>query len=332
MKLSLFRSVTEAWRDDELECTWPEAQDFLTWHWLAARKTDVGMFNLGDFRSATDPQVEWARRYDYIDGQRQDTYQEMPGRVRRCIHNLIGINGIVLDFDGGLGFDEAIDQYRELSLVAYTTFRNLVPDDRGHAVEKFRVVIPFARPLLRDDIAGRRASIQALFPAVDQASFSQSQAFYLHSGPHPRTHTQAGLILDPYEAFEEYIAPAQPTAPPPELSDWQQQRIIDLLRESFVGEWSTWTRIGWGLKAGGFSVADFQYVTAGMMNNKTAEDARRVWQDGGRQSGPRVTMGTVIHFLKKRYGEDCLRDTRTREQRKIQEIEQRLKEKYGGTQ
>lgn len=328
MIISLFRSVTEAWRDDELECSWPEAQDFLTWHWPAERKTDVGMFNLGHFRSADDPQVEWARRYDYINGERQDTYQEMPGRVRRCIHNLIGIGGIVLDFDGGTTFDQAIEDYRELSLVAYTTFRNLVPDEQGQAVEKFRVVIPFSRPLLRDDIPGRRNAIQELFPTVDMASFSQSQAFYLHSGPNPRTHRQAGLIIDPYEAFAEEIIVPMASLPPPDFTDWQRQRILELLRNTYIGEWSLWTRIGWGLKAGGFTLEEFQWITQGMMREKTAADARQVWQDGGRQSGPRVTMGTVIHLLRERHGADCLRDTRTREQRRVAEISERLAKKY----
>lgn len=86
------------------------------------------------------------------------------------------------------------------------------------------------------------------------------------------------------------------------LDDRSKKLIIDKLKSCFVGEYSTWRNIGWGLKAGGFRLEDFQYVTTGMMNQKTAEDAKKVWDKGS--SNGKVTMGTVIHFLKQRYGEN----------------------------
>lgn len=92
------------------------------------------------------------------------------------------------------------------------------------------------------------------------------------------------------------------------LSDKQKQKVLDLLKSTFVGSYPIWRNIAWGLKAGGFSLADFQYVTTGMMNSKTAEDAKTVWTNGTVGGG--VTMGSVIHFIKEKHGQDCLFEKR----------------------
>jgi len=111
----------------------------------------------------------------------------------------------------------------------------------------------------------------------------------------------------------------------PPLTDARRQKILTLLRGCFVGQYAIWRNIGWGLKAGGFSLQDFQMVTAGMMNAKTPSDAANVWRAGN--AGGAVTMGSVIHFLKQRCGEDCLRVT---EEDKVEQhnnnIENKLKQ------
>ena len=90
-----------------------------------------------------------------------------------------------------------------------------------------------------------------------------------------------------------------------ELNDQDRQRILNLLHSSYVGNYPVWRNIGWGLKRGGFSLADFQYVTTGMMSKKSPKDAEQVWRDA-REVSNGVTMGSVIHFLKERHGADCL--------------------------
>ena len=72
------------------------------------------------------------------------------------------------------------------------------------------MVIPFTRPLLADDIAGRQKDIKKMFPTVDNASFSVSQSFYFHSGKNdPIAFRNKGLMIDPYifevEKFTEYV-------------------------------------------------------------------------------------------------------------------------------
>ena len=47
-------------------------------------------------------------------------------------------------------------------------------------------------------------------------------------------------------------------------------------------------------------------MTAGMMNSKTPAAAEQVWSAG--RAGGKITMGTVIWFLRSRHGADCLRN------------------------
>jgi hypothetical protein len=111
----------------------------------------------------------------------------------------------------------------------------------------------------------------------------------------------------------------------PPLTDARRQKIITLLRGCFAGQYAIWRNIGWGLKAGGFSLQDFQQVTAGMMNAKTPADAANVWRAGNADGA--VTMGSVIHFLKQRCGDDCLKDL-DNPVVKYMDTNKRLKEKY----
>jgi hypothetical protein len=112
-------------------------------------------------------------------------------------------------------------------------------------------------------------------------------------------------LIDQYNVWEAVEMARHNQAPPRELNPTQRTRILDLLKSTYVGEYAKWRDIGWGLKAGGYTVADWQYVTTGMMAKKTPEMAREVWAAG--KTGGKITMGTVIWFLKQRHGADCLR-------------------------
>lgn len=92
------------------------------------------------------------------------------------------------------------------------------------------------------------------------------------------------------------------------LSDSRKQKIIDLLKKSYIGEYTTWRNIGWGLRSGGFTVADFQNVTNNLMSEKTPQAAKAVWDDYNTAATHTPNMGTVINFLKARHGKDCLND------------------------
>jgi hypothetical protein len=216
MIITTFKSISKAYVDLCVDQHWEDQVQILMTHHKAKRKEDVLMFNLAEFKQVDDPFVERARRYHgkVIDGvfmrDANGAYDEIPDTVRRCKGNLVSISGIILDVDEAMTIEQAMTMLEPIEYVLYTTFR--------HTKEKhkFRIVIPFARPLLAADIAGRQASIMNTFPGVDNCSFTMSQSFYFHSGNQdPIAYHNKGIILDPYDNFV-YNPPVVYTVPSPE--------------------------------------------------------------------------------------------------------------------
>jgi len=182
---------------------------------------------------------------------------------------------------------------------------------------KFRICFVLEQP--ETDASRCRKIIRGLlkvFPAGDTACVDPVRLFYGNINCQLKECRNLVLpgsivqnLVEIVEAEDAEMASAMTNynGPAIQLDDAQKQRILDLLKQTYVGSYPIWRNVGWGLKAGGFTVADFQYVTTGMMSKKSASDAAKVWNDGG-QVGKPVTMGSVIHLLKERHGKDCLRD------------------------
>jgi hypothetical protein len=224
MKLTIFKSVQEAYVADVVEGDWKEIAAMLTEHDPAEHKHDVLMYNFAEFKTLADPTAEPARRYhgQVVDGvfvrDPAGTYDTIPNTIRRCKANVLALWGIVLDVDENKTIEQAIEMLDGLEYVLYTTFRH-TPEQH-----KFRIVIPFSRPLRAEDIAGRKDEIIKTFPDVDNASFTVSQSFYFHSGPCDSIawHNQ-GIMLDPYEFA--YTAPVVYTAPPADLTPMNDDQL-----------------------------------------------------------------------------------------------------------
>jgi hypothetical protein len=218
MIITTFKSIGKAYVDLHIDQDWGHQVQLLLQHHRASAKHEVPMFNLAEFKAVDDPFVERARRYhgSIVEGtfmrDANGAYDEIPNTVRRCKGNLVGISGIVLDVDEAMTIEAAMTMLEPLEYVLYTTFRH-TPEKH-----KFRVIIPFTRPLLAADIAGRQASIMSTFPGVDNCSFTMSQSFYFHSGNvDPIAYHNKGIILDPYDNFA-YTEPkiySVPTAEQP---------------------------------------------------------------------------------------------------------------------
>ena len=227
--ISIFKSVNQAYVEYVCNMPWSEmAKDFKNIT-LCDSKEDVPLFNLVEFKQITDPTVELARRYHYVDGQRTEDgkYELIPGKVRRCKENVVGIHGIVLDIDTNTTIEQAVELLDGIEYVLYTTYNHTWTNN------KFRVIIPFSRPLLREDIAGRIESIKQTFPGVDNASFSISQCFYFHSGKDIEQSFSiwnTGAIIDPYDF--EYIEP--PVYQEPEIKPTPDDAVLTEYREAVL--------------------------------------------------------------------------------------------------
>ena len=200
--------------------------------------------------------------------------------------------------------------------------------------EQQRYRICFILAEAETNFARCRKIIRALlkiFPAGDQACKDPVRLFYGNPGCEIKEHRLNTIPRDIVDALVQVIDEedqAQMQSAPRTLAPMtseQQRKILELLKQTFVGEYHVWRNIGWGLKAGGFSLEDFQYVTQGLMREKTPEKAAEVWNDG-RQVAGGVTMGTVIHLLRERHGQDCLKIST---QDHVKYLADDLLEKYG---
>lgn len=227
--------------------------------------------------------------------------------------NFVSRQLIMVDIDNGMTIPELFenDFYNAYGAGFYAT-----PSftEQHH---KFRIM--FRLPEAETDPARLRKINRGLlkvFEQADEACKDPTRIFY--GTPNCKYYEQRTNIL-PEEAVavlielieEEDRQQAQAMVNQPHIeytmTDERKKKILDLLRGCFVGNYPIWRNIGWGLKSGGFSLQDYQYVTQGMMRQKTSQDAANVWNDGSING--QVTMGSVIHFLKQRLGNDCLKFT-----------------------
>lgn len=228
-KISIFKSVNQAYVEYVCDMPWQAmAKDFCQLS-ICDSKESVPLFNLVEFKSITDPTVELARRYNYVDGQRTEdgSYELIPGKVRRCRENVVGIHGIVLDIDADKTIEQAVELLDGIEYVLYTTYNHTWTNN------KFRVIIPFSQPLLAADIAGRMASIKQTFPGVDNASFSISQCFYFHSAADIEqafSYHNLGAVINPYDF--EYTEP--PVYVEPEIKPIPDDSVITEYRQAVL--------------------------------------------------------------------------------------------------
>jgi len=220
---------------------------------------------------------------------------------------------IMVDVDSGMTIPELLADpfYNAWGAGFYTT--------PSHTWENHRFRIMFRTETPLTDVTRVRRLNSALLKVYDAADISCKDATRIFYGS-PKsaasecrdqvlTDDMVDTLISMIDQFAAERLAAEPEQEYKELSDASRKRIIELLRQSYVGEYPIWRNIGWGLKAGGFSLADFQHATSGMMNQKTPADAKKIWNAASGGSGDRCTMGTVIHFLKIRHGDDCLRLT-----------------------
>jgi hypothetical protein len=263
-------------------------------------------------------EADWAEVFELITIDGHATSAELTSDNRKEA-NFVSRQLLMVDVDGGMTIPELLSNafYTEYGAGFYAT-HSFKPEHH-----KFRIC--FVLEQAETDRSRLRKIIRGLlqvYPAGDKACSDPVRLFYGNPNCLLKHRTDKLLTTDIVEQLIVIIeeqdrvsaeAMTHYTGPAPELNDLQRQRILELLKQTYVGNYPLWRNVGWGLKAGGFALNDFQYVTTGMMSQKTPGDAATVWTHGGQVSKP-VTMGSVIHLLRERHGRDCLKETRTSKQ------------------
>ena len=230
--------------------------------------------------------------------------------------NFVSRDLIMVDIDSGMTINQLFEDefYNQLAAGFYTTPSHT---DSAH---RFRIMFRLQTPLTQaSDVVKLNRMLMRQYTQADAACKDATRIFFgsvdcelKECTNHVLSDHLVQQLIDLYTSEQSAQLASQLPVQHQPLDDWSRQRILDLLKLTHVGEYNKWRDIGWALKSGGFALTDYQYVTTGMMSQKTPAMAAQVWADG--KANGQITMGTVIWFLKATHGPDCLRREIARDQ------------------
>jgi hypothetical protein len=186
MIITFFKSEIDTYVPAEMsiDTTWNKIVTMLTTFIEVPNKEDTEMYNLWEFKSENEI-------------------------IHRCRDDCIALHGLVLDYDKNLSLIDAIKQFAGFECIIYTTFNY-----EFNVVDRYRIVLPFITPMPINEFNKKRKSMIEAFPGVDKASFTRSQAVFLHSGKDKSNafaEHMNGIYLD-WTVFEdEIIVPYVPS-------------------------------------------------------------------------------------------------------------------------
>jgi putative DNA primase/helicase len=126
--------------------------------------------------------------------------------------NVIAMTGCMADIDGGVTYPELRSKIPELFHFAYSTHSH-APSDGKH---KFRIVIPFARPVTADEYPSIWEALNArLGKAMDPACRDLARLYYLPSCPPERQSEAFSVVQEGAMLAPEAILAAKVVEPSP---------------------------------------------------------------------------------------------------------------------
>jgi hypothetical protein len=298
MILNLFDDVYSPVKPELIvEATWEIIAETLMARLPCQAKTDTPLFNLWSFKT-------------------QDFVVAPKGGISRYKENALGVWGLILDYDGekddngevilNTTIDEAQAQLQEYEYVLYTSFRHL----KDGILNKFRVVLPFAEMLSTEQFNAKREGLMNQFPLVDTASFSASQAFYLHSAWNPDcafSIHHPGAFLDPQtipnavpkvsERVKQQILHNPITWQKP--SNVYTTKVLDHLNEISGMHYADAMRLANAVKGSGGEFWDYKMLCDQVFayDSSHREKSTRFLQDEFNRAYERVTKQSVNKLL-----------------------------------
>jgi hypothetical protein len=258
-------------------------------------------------------EVEWADAFDLITVDGLATSAWLNGHTRSEA-NFISRELIMIDIDSGMTVVDLLadDFYNNYGAGFYATpgYTDFEP--------RFRIMFRVEEPIT--DAAIYRKITRGLLEVYSAGDIACKDAARLFFGTQncvikektekflPQDIINLLVQLDDARQAEQVKLPK--TFTPNPLTDLEKIKILRLLCQVPIVEhgktpaYNIWRDIGWGLKHGGYSFEDFAQVTSSAKADRSQQEAKILW-DAGRADG-KVTMGTVIFYLQRLYGKDCL--------------------------
>jgi hypothetical protein len=156
-------------------------------HEVAADRIKVKLFNAVEYKSVDDLRE--------VHGATVDDRWTGVTFTRRLNENVLTVQMLVLDYDGGLSLEDAKHRFEEFEYVAYTSFSHR----KDNKSDRFRIVLPLLNPIPAsghfsdcDDLIDGSAwyelehALRDFAGPCDPASFRCNQFFYLPVSPRER--------------------------------------------------------------------------------------------------------------------------------------------------
>lgn len=254
---------------------WSDLVELLSVHQITSNKKNVALFSCAEF--------------DF--GKSQS--------VQRVSDNIIYYHALILDFDHCPNTPRYRYHLNKWTHIGYTSHSHCLLD------HNFRAVVDVSRPFTAAEFTKIRPVVECqIFPEtevsrkpkiLDPTCLHNNHWYYLPSAP-SSTHAEVwnatgrnldidGLLhqADEFESqeAEEYAAQFEHLKNNDfdDDPDQDRQRVLSYFHKNqpFVGYEPTWAQVCATMKSLDFTLKDFQTVTAIIMNQKTAADARKKW-------------------------------------------------------
>ena len=195
--INIFKSFYEGITERLDEVTWDEFVSFISsGHIPTADKKSTPLFNASRFKPLQQVVKENANGYFH------NKSDELV--VRRTKKNVIELELLILDYDGGMSLDDAKEHFKAYEYVGYTSYNHLA-DNKTH---KFRLVFPLSCPIPVQKTSSEiviyeelSSSIEHFAPRCDQVVLNPTQAYFWPSAPAERISvsqvwTNKGEVVD----------------------------------------------------------------------------------------------------------------------------------------
>jgi len=227
MKINTYKSVREAYihPSDIVEATFEEFVAFaIESQTCLEQKEDGQLFNMCSFIDAPECPAE-----DHFNPE--STPHPRTELIRRCKSNVKEIYALLLDVDGNLTLQQAIEKWHPFEFFVYSTHGN------SQEKEKFRLVMPLSTPVTREAFDERHTSLCEFF-GVDKASFTISQAFYWPSYSSKNADIRFAYHNKGEVQFDAMLLPAEEISrnhvEPPVYAPGEKDPLANAIYETFL--------------------------------------------------------------------------------------------------
>jgi len=168
-----------------VEMGFRELYDYMAANVETLKDKDNGIFFIPcDFVDPDDVEsYDGAYKINYDTGEMTAKMRE-DGRihVQRAYTNIATVAFLVIDYDGGVTIEDAIEHWLglEVEFFVYTSFNHMIDKDNGEGlVDRFRIVVRIAEPISIDDYYNREESLIELAGGnCDLSTFTRGRGFY----------------------------------------------------------------------------------------------------------------------------------------------------------